>query len=299
MDQLVALNAIVEHGTFRAAAEHLNKAQSAVSHLIKNLEREVGFALFTRAGYRPALTNKGVVFHRHAQRVLQRFNDLKTISNSLNAEQETELTISVSAIFPFQRLLNMIGDLAAKNPATHIIITREIIGGAMRKLLAGETQIAVTSSINFSLDQVEAIPIGTVRIIPVAHPDFLPERDGQLISNAEMQTCVQVVLSDGEPQSGQSSRGVLPGGLRWTVSDFASKKEILLANMGWGGMPSHLVQDELENGNLVQLNIESYPVAQVQHYAVRRRDAPIGSVSKAMWEMLSKSRHDNHPHHHA
>ena len=34
LEQLIVLNAIVEHGTFRAAASHLNKAQSAISHMM-------------------------------------------------------------------------------------------------------------------------------------------------------------------------------------------------------------------------------------------------------------------------
>jgi len=35
LNQLLALDAIVATGTFRAAAERLNKAQSAVSHQIR------------------------------------------------------------------------------------------------------------------------------------------------------------------------------------------------------------------------------------------------------------------------
>ena len=90
-------------------------------------------------------------------------------------------------------------------------------------------------------------------------------------SDAEMQTHIQVVVSD-SARAATQSRGILPGGLRWTVSDFATKKEILLANMGWGGLPEHMIQAELGEGTLVPLSIEGYPPTQVSHYAIRMRN---------------------------
>ena len=48
-DQLVALEAIVSTGTFRGAAERLNKSQSAISHTIRQLEEELELELFSPA----------------------------------------------------------------------------------------------------------------------------------------------------------------------------------------------------------------------------------------------------------
>ena len=47
-DQLTALDAIIKHGSFRNASKALNKAQSAVSIGIKNLEEQLGFSLIVR-----------------------------------------------------------------------------------------------------------------------------------------------------------------------------------------------------------------------------------------------------------
>lgn len=80
----------------------------------------------------------------------------------------------------------------------------------------------------------------------------------------------------------------MPGGLRWTVSDFATKKEILLSNMGWGGIPEHMIEKELDQGKLVRLNVEGYAPVQVAHYAMRRRDVAIGIVAQAIWDQLKQ-----------
>ena len=47
-EELEALLAIVEHGSFRAASEKLHKAQSSVSYAIKNLEKDLGIEVFDK-----------------------------------------------------------------------------------------------------------------------------------------------------------------------------------------------------------------------------------------------------------
>ena len=47
------------------------------------------------------------------------------------------------------------------------------------------------------------------------------------------------------------SLNVLEGGLRWSVTDVAAKKEIIAAGMGWGGLPEHVIAPELASGALV------------------------------------------------
>ncbi len=74
--QLAALVAVVETGTFTAAAEQLGFTQSAVSQQIRQLERAAGVALFDRpGGPRPAeLTAAGRMVLEHARSVLARID---------------------------------------------------------------------------------------------------------------------------------------------------------------------------------------------------------------------------------
>lgn len=288
-EQLIVLNTIVAQGTFRAAADHLNKAQSAISHAVKKLEDEVGFELLSREAYRPTLTERGEVFYRHATRVLQRMQQLKSISATLRTEQEAEVALSVTATYPLPPVLALVSDMTARFQATHIKMVRDNMGGSLERLLAGDVQIAISTLDEVPLVRVEALPLKPVMMIPVSHPEFAAARDDRMKSDAEMQTHIQVVVAD-SAQSTTQSRGLLPGGLRWTVSDFATKKEILLANMGWGGLPDHLIQSELDSGALVPLSIEGYPPTQVSHYAMRRRDATHGTVAQAIWDSLRQAR---------
>ena len=71
LDQLEVFQAIVFTGSFRGASERLNRAQSAVSYAIQNLEEDLGCELFDRNAYRAQLTPQGETIYQKAQSLLQ------------------------------------------------------------------------------------------------------------------------------------------------------------------------------------------------------------------------------------
>ncbi len=286
-EQLIVLHAIVTEGTFRGAAQSLHKSQSAISHMLKKLESEVGIVLLSRQGYRPKLTAAGDVFYRQAIRVLQQMQALRNTAKKLNASQEAEVFLAVTATYPVKSLLSIIGAASVEYPTTHIRLSTETMGGPLERLMRDQADIIITTMDGVPVDQVEALPFSTVRIIPVAHPDYEPAQTHHMKTVAEMQAYVQIVVSGSGSDAFSQSRDLLPGGLRWTVSDFAAKKEILLAGMGWGGIPEYLIEDELKHGELVELNLEAFPTRDSHLYQIRRRNVEVGVVAQFMWERLS------------
>ena len=60
IDQLKVFLAVVEAGSFTAAAKKLGRAVSAISYTIANLEQQLGLSLFDREQTRtPRLTEAG------------------------------------------------------------------------------------------------------------------------------------------------------------------------------------------------------------------------------------------------
>lgn len=285
-EQLVVLNAIVTEGTFRAAADRLNKSQSAVSHMLKKLENEIDIVLLSREAYRPKLTPAGEAFYRQATRVLQQMQQLRGMAKSLSANQEAEVLLVVTATCPLQPLLEIIGDVAGAYPATHIRLSTESMGGPIERLLSDDADMIIATLDGVPVDQVEAVPYSKVTIVPVAHPNYEPAQSSHLKTTTEMQSFVQVIVADSSSGSISQTRDLLPGGHRWTVSDFAAKKEIILAKMGWGGIPEHLIRDELERGELVALNVEGFPPRQSHVYQIRHRNRDTGIVAQIIWEKL-------------
>src|ERR1700689_4149080 len=86
---LRALVAVADDGSFRRAAERLGYTQSAISHQIAALERNLSATLFHRPGGRAAvtLTPAGEVAYHHARRVLAA---LATLDGEVRATQRGE-----------------------------------------------------------------------------------------------------------------------------------------------------------------------------------------------------------------
>jgi len=287
-EQLRVFNAIVSEGTFHAAAVKLNKSQPAISLMFKKLEQELGITLLSRDGYRPELTSIGEVLYREAIKVLHQMHRLDYLAKNLAADQEPEVFLAVTATCELSPLLELTGRIGAEFPATHVRISTESMGGTVERLMKGGADIIVATMDEVPAEQVEAIPFTTVNIIPVSHRDYEPAKSHQMISAIEMQSFVQIVVSGSSGGAFQQSRDLLPGGLRWTVSDFAAKKEIILSKMGWGGIPEHLIRDELGSGQLVKLNVEGFPVRQSQLFQIRRLDRTAGTVAQSLWTVLSE-----------
>ena len=69
-EQILTLEAILQSGSFKSAADKLHKSQPSISMAIKKLEEEFGVLLFSREEYRPQLTAEGKLFFERAIKVL-------------------------------------------------------------------------------------------------------------------------------------------------------------------------------------------------------------------------------------
>jgi DNA-binding transcriptional LysR family regulator len=208
------------------------------------------------------------------------------VVKNLNAKQEPEVFLAVTATYPLKPLLDVIRETTDAYPATHIRLSRESMSGPIEQLLHGDADLIVATMDGVPVDQVEAVPFSSVTIIPVAHPEYAPAQNKEMNSIREMQSYVQVVVADSGSGKKPQSRDLLPGGLRWTVSDFAAKKDIILAKMGWGGLPEHLIRDEIDKGELMPLNVEGYPQRQSHLFQMRSRNRDAGIVAQSIWDRL-------------
>ena len=80
LDQLRALVAVVEEGSFSAAARKLKRVQSAVSTAMSNLEDQLGLPIWDRSTKIATLTDQGQAVLAHARRVLGEVDGLKRLA---------------------------------------------------------------------------------------------------------------------------------------------------------------------------------------------------------------------------
>lgn len=111
---LQTFEAAGEHLSMSRAAEALAVTQSAVSHQVRNLERELGTALFTRSGRALKLTAEGERLYRSIRRTL---SELRQDVESITEEYfDGELVIAAPPTFTTLWLLPRLPEFRERFP---------------------------------------------------------------------------------------------------------------------------------------------------------------------------------------
>ncbi|PYI53759.1 LysR family transcriptional regulator [Paenibacillus flagellatus] len=103
INQLETLIAISKTMSFRKAGEMLNLTQPAVSAQIKSLEEEFKTVLVDR-NQPVTLTDSGVIFLEHAERILQTVEDLKQRLDDLNQTPQGHIHLGTTTSIAMQIL---------------------------------------------------------------------------------------------------------------------------------------------------------------------------------------------------
>lgn len=91
--------AVVDAGSFSAAATRLNRTRSAVGRTIARLEHRLGVRLFHRTTRSLALTEDGQAFFEHCRRVLDEMLAATTMLDSGRREVAGRLRVSMPVLF--------------------------------------------------------------------------------------------------------------------------------------------------------------------------------------------------------
>ncbi|BBA92694.1 MULTISPECIES: LysR family transcriptional regulator [Streptococcus] len=94
IQQLRYVVAIANSGTFREAAEKMYISQPSLSISIRDLEKELGFQIFSRTSSGTFLTQKGMEFYERAQMLVKGFDQFEHLYLQ---PEEGEKTFSISS----------------------------------------------------------------------------------------------------------------------------------------------------------------------------------------------------------
>jgi DNA-binding transcriptional LysR family regulator len=258
LDQLRAFIAAVDEGSFSAAGRRLRRAQSAVSELIGNLEAQIGVQLFDRSGRYPVLTQAGVLLLADARSVVANVDRLKARAKGISGGLEAELSAVIDVLFPFEAIAEAARQFRDEFPRTPLRLYVEALGAVYQPLLDGRCSLGIVGSLPIVQDSMTVERLIGVAMIMVAAPDHPLAAYSGVISKEELSKHVQLVLTDRSDRTAGREFGVLSP-LTWRLSDLFAKHAFLLKGLGWGGMPLHAVQQDVDEGRLVKLAIEDMP----------------------------------------
>lgn len=250
LEQWQALVAIVEAGSFEAAARALHKSQSALSYAVGRIEALLGLEVFVRAGRRAALTPAGAHLHRRAQLLLEEADGVERAAKSLSAGWEAELRIAAEVVFPNAVLLDALERYGRESPHTRIEVVESVLAGTVEALATRSVELAIAASVPSGF---VGEPLARLRIVPAAHPGHPLHRLRRPVTLRDLARHRQLVVR--ESDSRRATRTLVDARQRWTVSHPSTSVLAAVQGHGYGWYAEERIAGEVARGELAPLRM--------------------------------------------
>ncbi len=140
----------------------------------------------------------------------------------------------------------------------NIRVTEEVLGGTWDSLIADSSDLIIGATGEPYNNDFFVHTLGTIDFVFAVAKNHPLVDESQPISDTAIKQYSSIVVADSSRNLPTRSVGLLDGLSRITVPTMQKKIEAHLLGVGVGFLPIHRIQDELESGELVPLQLASY-----------------------------------------
>jgi DNA-binding transcriptional LysR family regulator len=254
-DDLPAFVAVVEAGSFAAAARRLNLSRSAVSKAIVRLEQRLAVRLFHRTTRSQNLTDDGQAFYEHCAMAVSALQAGKSMLESGRNVISGTLRVTMPVLFGRLRVAPILTRLADEHPDLSLELD---FRDQHLDLVDAGMDLAIRLGPVGVGTGLMARRIVRRRMLVCAAPSYI-ERRGVPNGPDDLRRHEAVVYSrDGRVQGwkflqsdGSISEVTLAARLR--INDLGAILDTVLAGQGVAWLPEWLVSGHVAPGDLVEL----------------------------------------------
>lgn len=257
LDHLRTFVMVSDSGSFSAAGRRLGRAQSNISRSVALLEREWGLVLFERGGRVLELTPAGAAMVGEARALVEHFDALGERAQRWADTDEHEVSLVVDGVFPVRALVALSDGFQRAFPEVTLKLRTENLGAVIAAVRDRSAMIGVSSPVAQRVSGLRRKCIGEVRLMPVCAAKHPLARHTGSLSLEVLQKEMQIVLSDRSTLTRGVNLAVL-GNRTLTVADLGTKLALIMAGIGWGNLPEHMVAEGLEQKMLTLLAPEPW-----------------------------------------
>lgn len=288
LEQWRALVAVVEAGSYAAAADAINKSQSTLNYAVDRIETLLDVELFTIEGRRAVLTPAGNTLYRRAKALLGESSRLERLAGRLAAGEEAELKLAAEIIFPTWLLLECLDRLSVDFPDIRVQLHESVLGGTSELLTRDAVDLAIASSIppGFVGD-----PLCNMRFIAAAAPHHPLHRLGRPLSLDDLRPHRHLVVRDSGSQPA-ASEAYRVSERRWTVTSKATSIRAACMGLGFAWYAEDIIRRELDNGQLRPLPLEAGGERWATLYLVFADLDGAGPATRRLAELLGQAAAD-------
>ncbi|MEV6106579.1 LysR family transcriptional regulator ArgP [Streptomyces sp. NPDC051940] len=255
LDHVRTLLAVVDEGTFDAAAAALHITPSAVSQRVKALEQRTGRVLVLRTKpVRP--TESGQVVVRFARQLAALERDAQAELGIADTAGPARIAIAVNADTLATWFLPALTRVP-QDPPVCFELHREDESHTAALLREGQVMAAVTSA-SEPVAGCTARPLGRARYLPVANPEFAERHMAGGPVRERLPGAPTIVFDRRDELQDRFVRAFAPGAagasrFRHYVPTSEGFCDAVTAGLGWGLVPEQQALPLLRSGALTRL----------------------------------------------
>jgi DNA-binding transcriptional LysR family regulator len=287
LGQLEAFVQVANQKSFSRAAEALFLTQPSVTARIQALERDLGERLFERSGRGVRLTEVGVCFLPHAERVLQALHEGRDAIEALRNLQSGSLILASATTVSTYILPGVLKTFRQRFPRVEVSVRTGRSEQVLQMLLADEAQVGLVRAVyhqdietkGLIEDELvliansndELAHLGTISVEQLGdHPFIFFDRNSSYYSLA---------------QGLFRQHGVVPR-IQMELDSMEATKKMVEEGLGIALVPRIAVERELAAGSLIEIELAGMRNPTRQIALISRRSRPLGPVAQAFVEIV-------------
>jgi DNA-binding transcriptional LysR family regulator len=280
LKDIITFTYVAKLGSFARAAEVLGIAKSAPSTRVAELEKAIGMSLFTRTTREVNLTTDGAIFLKYCAQVLEK---VQNIDYFLEKQEEIygTLRIAIPPYFSRNHIVPHLKEFTTKYPKLKldIFLTENNINITTECF---DLQIRIQRPED---EDLEVAKLDTNHKIICASFEYLntygtPQHPKDLLSHNCIVFGENIVWKFREKTTGETIElHYMTGNIQCNNGEII--KELILHGNGITVKSSKDIQEELQNGKIIQLLPEYEIVNETEFYAVYPFRKYISTKTKA------------------
>jgi DNA-binding transcriptional LysR family regulator len=290
-DNVAVFLAVLDQGSFSAAARSLGRVPSAISMTIAGLEAELDLPLFDRSGREPKPTAAARSLEPQARLLAAQLKALQVHALGLTQGLEHRLTLAIAPELLSSPWSDALATLAQEHPLLEVEVLAAPQGDALALLHSGRAQLALVFE-RPSLDGREGFQEVAndtmVAVMAPAHP-VLAGAGGRL-REEHLKTTRQIVVA-GRDLTTSDPRFVFARHV-WRTDNALAALSLITAGLGWGWLPRNFAKPHVATGALVEIQFENLSNGiDLWVDVVWSRERPLGLGAQRFVALMARDKH--------
>lgn len=297
-DNVRVFLAVLDSGSFSAAARLLGRVPSSVSMTISQLEAELDLVLFDRTARDARPTELARALEPDARLLASTLRQLDAHALAMHQGLERKLTLAVAPELLSVPWAKPLAVLAGEFPSLEVEVLSSPQADAMRMLYDNTAQLALVFERHAGNDREAFQEFSSEMMVAVIAPDHPARlRKKRKLRYEDLYDIRQIAVASRDA-SISDPRFFLARHL-WRTDNHLATLSLVREGLGWAYLPHSLVQAQIEAGTLVVIDFDNISNQQRMWVdVVWNKDQPLGLGAQRfialMREMAPSRRKPSH-----